>query len=78
MLDREKTIEALTRWNDAWNDHDLDRVMELLHDEVEFENWTGGCVRGKKALRHKLKDTVLDETRHGHGTDPGALLGPEA
>lgn len=51
MLDREKTIETLTRWNDAWNDHDLDRVMELLDDEVEFENWTGGRVRGKDALR---------------------------
>jgi ketosteroid isomerase-like protein len=51
MLDREETIAALSRWNDAWNDHDLDRVMELLHDEVEFENWTGGRVAGKEALR---------------------------
>lgn len=51
MLDREKTIEVLNRWNDAWNEHDLDRVMELLHDDVEFENWTGGRVAGKEALR---------------------------
>jgi ketosteroid isomerase-like protein len=51
MLDREKTIEVLTRWNDAWNEHDLDGVMDLLHKEVEFENWTGGSVRGKAALR---------------------------
>ncbi len=41
----------LTHWNDAWNEHDLGRVMELLHDEVEFENWTGGIVKGKAALR---------------------------
>ena len=51
MLDRSKTIDALTRWNDAWNEHNLDRVMELLHDEVEFENWTSGRVKGKEALR---------------------------
>jgi ketosteroid isomerase-like protein len=51
MLDREQTIAQLTRWNDAWNEHDLDRVVALLHDEVEFENWTGGSVRGKAALR---------------------------
>jgi len=51
MLDREETIALLSRWNDAWNDHDLDRVMELLDDEVEFENWTGGRIRGKEALR---------------------------
>ncbi len=51
MLDRDKTIDLLTRWNDAWNEHDLDGVMALLHDEVEFENWTGGSVKGKEALR---------------------------
>jgi ketosteroid isomerase-like protein len=51
LLDRDKTIALLTHWNDAWNEHDLDRVMDLLHDQVEFENWTGGGVRGKEALR---------------------------
>ncbi len=51
MLNREEIISKLTRWNDAWNEHDLDRVMALLHDDVEFENWTGGSVRGKEALR---------------------------
>ena len=51
MLNREETIALLSRWNDAWNEHDLDRVMELLHDDVEFENWTGGRVAGKEALR---------------------------
>ncbi len=51
MLNREETIALLSRWNDAWNDHDLDRVMELLDDEVVFENWTGGRVAGKEALR---------------------------
>ncbi len=51
MLNREETLSTLSRWNDAWNDHDLDRVMELLHDEVVFENWTGGRVAGKEPLR---------------------------
>ncbi len=62
MLDREKTIETLTRWNDAWNEHDLDRIMELLHDEVEFENWTGGRVKGKAALRRAWTPWL---TNHG-------------
>lgn len=51
MIDRVETLEAISRWNDAWNEHDLDRVMELFHDEVEFDNWTGGRVKGKEALR---------------------------
>lgn len=44
-------METISRWNDAWNEHDLDRVMELFHDEVEFDSWTGGRVKGKEALR---------------------------
>ena len=63
MLDREETIAALSRWNDAWNDHDLDRVMELLHDEVEFENWTGGRVAGKEALRKEVLDHLQTASR---------------
>ena len=42
---------VLETWIDAWNAHDLDGVMELLHDEVVFENWDGRAVRGKRDLR---------------------------
>lgn len=51
MLDRDRTIELLVRWNESWNGHDLDGVMRLFHDDVEFDNWTGGQVNGKEALR---------------------------
>lgn len=51
MIDRDKTTEILTRWNESWNEHDLDAVMKLFHDEVEFDNWTGSQVKGKEALR---------------------------
>jgi ketosteroid isomerase-like protein len=51
MLSREAIEEALARWFGAWNEHDLDEVMELFHDEVLFEHWTGARVRGKKSLR---------------------------
>jgi len=44
-------IKALEGWNAAWDNHDLDGVMQLLHDAVLFENWTGGQARGKEALR---------------------------
>jgi hypothetical protein len=51
VLSREEIKKALTQWNEAWNDHDLDGVMELFHDEILFENWTGGRAKGKEALR---------------------------
>ncbi|MFC1883192.1 YybH family protein [Thermodesulfobacteriota bacterium] len=51
LLSREDIKDALEKWNKAWDNHDLDGVMELFHDEVMFENWTGGKAEGKEALR---------------------------
>ncbi|MFB0532164.1 MAG: nuclear transport factor 2 family protein, partial [Desulfatiglandales bacterium] len=51
VLSREEIKGALARWNRAWNNHDLNGVMELFHDEVLFENWTGGKAKGKETLR---------------------------
>jgi hypothetical protein len=48
---RSEIKEALREWNLAWEHHDLDGVMELFHDDILFENWTGGKARGKEALR---------------------------
>ena len=41
----------LTRWNEAWNEHDIDKVAELFHDDIIFENWTGAKIRSAKALK---------------------------
>ena len=48
---RQEIEDALRKWNLAWDRHDLDGVMQLFHDEIVFENWTGGKARGKEALR---------------------------
>jgi len=50
-LSREAIKKALDEWNSAWDNHDLDGVMQLFHEEVLFENWTGGKAKGKEALR---------------------------
>ena len=51
VLSRENIKRVLSRWNLAWDKHDLDDVMDLFHDDVLFDNWTGGQVRGKENLR---------------------------
>ena len=38
-------------WLNAWNNHDLDGVMKLMHEDIIFENWTNAEVIGKKLLR---------------------------
>jgi ketosteroid isomerase-like protein len=40
----------LLDWFRAWDDHDLNGVMALFHDDILFENWTGGRAQGKEAL----------------------------
>ena len=37
-------------WLQAWNDHNLDGVMSLMHEDAVFENWTGAVITGKKSL----------------------------
>jgi len=77
MLSRAQIQEALSRWNVAWNNHDLHGVMELFHEDILFDNWTGGRVQGKEALREAWEpwfrshggfrfheeDTLIDEAQ---------------
>jgi ketosteroid isomerase-like protein len=50
VLSREELIDLIIRWELAWNDHDIDGVMALFHDDVYFEHWHGATVKGKKSL----------------------------
>jgi ketosteroid isomerase-like protein len=56
MLGRKEIEDSLRKWYHAWSNHDLEGVMELFHDEILFENWTGGKAEGKEALRHAWAD----------------------
>ena len=51
MHSRREIETALHKWHQAWADHNIDGVMELFHDDILFENWTGGKAQGKEALR---------------------------
>jgi ketosteroid isomerase-like protein len=50
-LSRDQIEKALKQWNLAWDNHDLEGVMALFHEDVIFDNWTGGKVTGKATLR---------------------------
>ncbi|ETW95089.1 MAG: hypothetical protein ETSY1_32065 [Candidatus Entotheonella factor] len=51
MLTRNEIASAFAKWSAAWNAHDLDGVMDLFHEDIYFENWTGGSVKGKANLQ---------------------------
>jgi ketosteroid isomerase-like protein len=51
MLSRSELEDALRKWFQAWAGYDLDGVMELFHEDVLFENWTGAKAQGRENLR---------------------------
>ena len=77
MQTRKEMLEALAAWQEAWDRHDLDGVMDLFHEDILFENWTGAMVRGKENLRRAwapwfrnhggfrftMEDTFADEAQ---------------
>jgi ketosteroid isomerase-like protein len=50
-LTKAEIKEAMAQNSLAWDRRDLEGVLELYHDDVYFENWTGGKAKGKAALR---------------------------
>jgi hypothetical protein len=62
-LTKIKMHECMAVWLSAWDAHNLDGVMALLHDDVVFENWTGEIINGKVALRLAWAPWFL---RHGN------------
>jgi hypothetical protein len=62
-LSRAEMIRKMELWLDAWDKHHLDGVLELMHNDVIFENWDGTIVHGKTALR---KAWLLWFLNHGN------------
>jgi len=45
--------EAIERYNDAWNEHDLDAIMAMHAPDMVFENHTAGeAAEGEEARGH--------------------------
>ena len=61
--------EAIRRYNDAWNDHDLDAIISMHASDMVFENHTAGeSAQGEEVREHigKIFETWPDlhfETR---------------
>ena len=49
----EALTEAIVRYNDAWNAHDLDRIMAMHAPDMVFENHTAGeSAQGEEVRGH--------------------------
>ena len=50
-LSRTEIEYNFNNWLNAWNNHDLEGVLDFMHKNVTFENWNGNITTGKKNLR---------------------------
>lgn len=50
-LSKDDIAERLHAWLNAWDEYDLEAVMEWMHEDIVFENWDGYIVNGKNALQ---------------------------
>lgn len=51
ILTKDEILNRFNKWLKAWDEYDLDAVMEFIHEEVLFENWDGLTVSGSNALK---------------------------
>jgi steroid delta-isomerase-like uncharacterized protein len=50
---RQSLEEAIGRYNDAWNDHDLDAIISMHAPDMVFENHTAGeSAQGEEVQDH--------------------------
>jgi ketosteroid isomerase-like protein len=63
VLSKDEIIKRIREWLIAWDEYDIDRVMEIMHDDVVFENWTDSTISGKNKLK---KSWTLWFNNHGN------------
>ena len=46
-MERKDPMETLQQFSDAWNDHDIEKLMSFMSDDCEFHATAGPEVLGK-------------------------------
>jgi len=65
-MDGAELQEFIDRYNQAWNEHDVDAILEMHTDDSVFENHTTGDVNvGRDAIANALRGifTVFPDLR---------------
>lgn len=56
-------LKMIKEWLTQWNSYNLEGVLELMHEDIIFENWTGAIVKGKNNLQRSWAPWFL---KHGN------------
>lgn len=50
-LSKDDIRKEFDKWLIAWDNHDLNGVLDWMHKDIVFENWDGSTIKSKVSLR---------------------------
>jgi uncharacterized protein (TIGR02246 family) len=79
--DREQINGLLTRWEDAWNTHDMAAFASVFHDDGVWILWTGDVWKGRRAIEEghaAAHKTVFRNSTQRELIEEMTFVGPDA
>jgi len=79
--DRKELSALLTRWEDAWNSHDMHALAALFHEDAVWVLWTGEVWIGRKKFEDGMVEvhkTVYANSIQREQLEELTFVGPDA
>ena len=79
--DREQITAILSRWEDAWNTHDMAAFASLFHEDGVWVLWTGEVWTGRRVIEEghaAVHKTILRNSVQREHLEELTFVGPDA
>ena len=79
--DRAQIEAMLTRWEAAWNRHDMAAFASMFHDDGVWVLWTGAVWRGRRTIEEghaEVHRTVFRDSVQRERLEELTFVGPDA
>ncbi len=79
--DRQQISAILTRWENAWNTHDMAAFAALFHEDGVWVLWTGAVWTGRQAIQEghaEAHKTIFRNSTQRERLEELTFVGPDA
>lgn len=79
--DREQITAILSRWEDAWNTHDMAAFASLFHEDGVWVLWTGEVWTGRRVIEEghaAVHETIFRDSVQREHLEELTFVGPDA
>jgi uncharacterized protein (TIGR02246 family) len=80
-VDRDQITAIVTRWETAWNTHDMTAYASLYHDDGVWVLWTGDVWTGRRAIEDghaAVHKTIFRNSIQREHIEELTFVGPDA